>query len=78
MAHELRIRQVAGIRIEMDGGYASMVLDTVTESGLPITVKIAHAAASGLLVDAEGIFDTMSDADRKASFQASMRRAVSA
>ncbi|MGV9659114.1 hypothetical protein ACWDR5_19380 [Streptomyces koyangensis] len=78
MAHELKIRQVTGIRLEQGDGFAMVALETVTESGLPITIKIAHAAASGLLADAEGIFDAMSDSDRKASFQASMRRSVTA
>ncbi|WP_406226409.1 hypothetical protein OH723_24370 [Streptomyces albidoflavus] len=78
MAHELKVRQVNGIRLEPGDGFAMVALDTITESGLPITIKIAHAAASGLLADAEGIFDAMSDTDRKASFQASIRRSVTA
>ncbi|MEU4005655.1 hypothetical protein AB0F32_24585 [Streptomyces albidoflavus] len=78
MAHELKVRQVSGVRLEPGDGFAVVALDTITESGLPITIKIAHAAASGLLADAEGIFDAMSDTDRKASFQASIRRSVTA
>lgn len=72
--HTERVARIGDARTVETDGYFTIEVDYVTEGGVHMTLRLAHADADTLRTRLEGETDSMEPEARKRSFMASLRR----